>query len=113
MANLCNIVTELGLVAFSGQADAEAEVRGAYVSDLLSDVIGNAEKGSIWITIQTHLNIVAVASLKELPAIIIAGGHKPDSDTLERSKAENIAILGSGLDTFTLSGKLFKLLGRE
>ena len=50
------------------------EVSGAYVSYLLSDVMGRAKEGQIWITLQTHINVVAIASLKELSAIIIVNG---------------------------------------
>ncbi|MCX6555994.1 MAG: hypothetical protein NTW95_00945, partial [Candidatus Aminicenantes bacterium] len=62
------VAEKLGLKILSVGADQQ--VTGGYVSDLLSDVIANAEEGSLWITVQRHLNIIAVAQLKKLAGII-------------------------------------------
>jgi predicted transcriptional regulator len=105
-----DVVEALSLIVYSGNNNLNKEVSGGYVSDLLSDVMGNASEGQMWITLQTHLNIVAVASLKDLPAIILVKGHKPDEETLRKSEKEGVALLGSELDTFTISGRLYELL---
>ena len=63
---ISEIVNRLNLKVVAGADGLGAEVTGGYVSDLLSDVIGHAAEGNIWITLQTHQNIVAVASLKEV-----------------------------------------------
>ncbi|MFN8209595.1 MAG: DRTGG domain-containing protein [Bacteroidales bacterium] len=104
------IIEPLGLKMISGENNIQKEVTGGYTSDLLSDVIGNAREGNIWITLQTHNNIVAVASLKDLAAIIIVKGLMADEATIEKSKSENIPLLSSADDTFTVSGRLFELL---
>ncbi|MCX7792884.1 MAG: DRTGG domain-containing protein [Thermodesulfovibrionales bacterium] len=88
----------------------DREVKGAYVSDLLSDVMANARPGEIWITLQIHINIVAVAVLKNLPAIIITNNRKPDEETLKKASQEGIAIFKTGLSTFETAGRLYKLL---
>ena len=80
---------------------------------LLSDVMGNAKEGQIWITLQTHQNIIAVASLKDLAAIIIVKGFVPEADTIEKSNIENIPVLSTDLDTFNITGRLFELLKKE
>jgi predicted transcriptional regulator len=113
MINAGELARELELEIISGSGGLETEVLGGYVSDLLSDVIGNAERGAAWITIQTHLNTIAVASLRELSAIIIAGGHQPESAAIDRSNIENIPLLTSRQDAFTVAGRLFNLLNRE
>jgi predicted transcriptional regulator len=107
------IIDLLELRIISGTSGADAAVTGGYVSDLLSDVMGNAKEGQVWITLQTHQNIIAVASLKELAAIIIVKGLKPDADTIEKSNQENILVLSTDLDTFTVAGRLFELLKME
>jgi len=106
-----DVVESLGLTVFSGEKGLENEVTGGYASDLLSDVMGHADAGKIWITIQTHKNIMAIASLKDLPAVIIVAGEKPGDDTMEQSNTEGIPILGTSLRSFEISGKLFNLLG--
>ena len=55
--------------------------------------MGTAPEGAAWVTVQAHLNVAAVAVLKDLPLIIIASGRKAPDDLIERCKTENIAIL--------------------
>jgi predicted transcriptional regulator len=105
-----DIVEELELKVLTGADKLDAEVTGAYTSDLLSDVMGNARKGEVWITMQTHSNIVAVASLKELAAIIIVNGGKPDENTIKKAGSEGIAVLSTEKRSFTICGKLYKIL---
>ena len=97
---ITDIIKSLDLKIISGQNGLPNEVTGGYVSDLLSDVIGNAKEGQIWITLQTHQNIIAVASLKDISAIIIVRGAVPEADTIEKSNTENIPVLVTDMDTF-------------
>ena len=107
MVNLKDIVQKLGLKIVSG--DIDREVSGGYSSDLLSDVIANASKDNIWITLQTHLNIVAVANLQELSGIILVNGRQPEEATLKKAEQENIPIMLTELSTFEIVGKLYEL----
>ncbi|MBM3710021.1 MAG: serine kinase, partial [Actinobacteria bacterium] len=79
-------------------------------SDLLSDVIANAKKDSIWITLQIHQNIIGVAVLKELAGIIIVNGRKPEAETLKKAEQENIPVMVTELPAFEIIGKLYGLL---
>jgi len=99
-----------GLSLLQDRGDLEAVVGGGYASDLLSDVMAHAGERSVWITCQTHENIVAVARLKNLAAIIIVNGRKPDDAVLRRAREEGIPILGASEPAFAVSGKLFGLL---
>jgi len=101
---------KLGLKVFGGEQGLANEISGGYVSDLLSDVMGNADTGQVWITLQTHKNVMAIASLKDLAAIILVGSHQPEEDTLAQSNEEGIPLLGTELSTFELSGKIYELL---
>ena len=107
---ITDIITGLNLKAVSGHNGLSNEITGGYVSDLLSDVIGNAKEGQIWITLQTHQNIIAVASLKDISAIIIVKGLVPEVDTVEKSNIEKIPLLSTEMDTFNIAGRLFELL---
>jgi len=107
-----DIISELGLEVFSGKEGLDNEITGGYTSDLLSDVMGNADAGKIWITLQSHKNTIAVASLKELSAMILVKGFKPEEDTALQSNEEKIPILGSKEEAFEISGKLYKLLNK-
>jgi predicted transcriptional regulator len=107
---ISEIAKELNLTVFAGEEGLANEVDGGYVSDLLSDVMGNANAGSIWITLQNHKNVMAIASLKELAAVILVKGIEPEIDTAEQSNQEGIPILGTNLETFEIAGKLYELL---
>ncbi len=88
---------------------ADREVNGGYCSDLLSDVLGNAKQGNIWVTNQKHQNCVAVASLLGISSIIIAGGVEPDENTIEKAVAEEIPLFTSSDQAFDVVGKLYEL----
>ena len=64
-----DLVKELNLTVFCGEAGLDAEISGGYTSDLLSDVMGHIDEGMLWVTMQTHQNIVAVATLKDAAAV--------------------------------------------
>jgi len=112
---LREIILELGLKVRSGADKYGTVVKGGYVSDLMSDVIANSEEGDIWVTLQTHQNIVAIASLRNLAGIILIKGREPEDETLEKAKAEGVPIMVSDLSAFALVGRLYDLgvSGRE
>lgn len=105
-----DIVNTLKLKVFSGNQGLKNNIEGGYVSDLLSDVMGHANQENIWITLQTHKNIMAIASLKDLAAIIVVKGFIPEKDAIEKSNEEGIPILGTDLSTFEITGKVHQLL---
>jgi len=85
------------------------EVRGGYASDLLSDVMANAQDGDVWVTLQRHVNIVAVAELKNLAAIVIVNGRQPEAETRARAAEHGVAIVVTSLSAFEAAGRLYQL----
>ncbi|MEN6561671.1 MAG: DRTGG domain-containing protein [Acidobacteriota bacterium] len=106
---LSDLVPRLELKVFTAGVALDRPVRGGYASDLLSDVIGHARKDDLWVTMQVHPNIVAVAVLKELAAIVVVNGREPAPETLEQAAREKVPILGAGSGTFELAGRLYGL----
>jgi predicted transcriptional regulator len=106
---LKEMVTALELEVLTGQDSLESEVTGGYVSDLLSNVMGQAEAGNIWITMQGHQNIVAVASLAGLSAILIAGDAEVSKDALQKAEKEGIALLAAKMSCFEVCGRLYEM----
>jgi predicted transcriptional regulator len=104
------IIATLNLTVFGGSRGLDHEISGGYTSDLLSDVMGHAENGKIWITLQTHKNVIAIASLKDLAAVILIKGLVPDADMLAQAEEEGIPVLGTKDQAFETTGKLFNLL---
>lgn len=91
-------------------AGEDFDVTWGYASDLLSDVMGRAEPGSIWFTIQKHPNIVAVATLKDLTAIILTNDSKPDEETISKADQNGIPIYSTKYSTFEACGILYGLI---
>jgi serine kinase of HPr protein (carbohydrate metabolism regulator) len=83
-----------------------------YVSDMLSDVMGTAKEGQVWITIMRHMNTVAVASMTSIPCVVFAKGLKPDAAVIERAIQEEICLAVSDKQVFDLAGMLYKMLGK-
>jgi hypothetical protein len=91
------------------RASLEREVTGGYVSDLLSDVLAHGDEGNLWITLQIHQNIVAVASMKNLAGIILVNGREPELEAIEKAETENVVIMVSEMPAFELVGRLYSL----
>ena len=108
--NLSNVVEKLSLDVKTTKGDLSREVTGCYISDLLSDVMAHAQEGEVWITLQTHPNIAAVAVLRNLAGIIITNDRSPEADTLKKAEAEGMPIAVSPESTFDVGGKLYQLL---
>lgn len=106
---LREIVEKLSLEVRSGSDRLDNEVRRGYASDLLSDVIANSQAGDIWITLQIHQNIVAVASLKDLSGIVLVNRREPEDETVKKAEKEDVPIMVSGLPAFELIGRLYEL----
>jgi serine kinase of HPr protein (carbohydrate metabolism regulator) len=106
--NLQDITDLLGLEVIAGGEHLQREVACGYVSDLLSDVMGHAPEGAIWVTLQIHQNVVAIALLRSLVAVVLVGGRKPPPEVIDRAKAEGVVLLGSDMTSFELVGRLYK-----
>ncbi len=105
-----DIVEKFGLTVYAGESGLDNEIAGGYTSDLLSDVMGFAKEGDVWITLQTHKNIMAVATLKDLAAIILVKGFEPENDTVEVANQESLPLLGTSMQAFEISGELYNAI---
>lgn len=87
---------------------AEANLTGCYISDLLSDVLANAQPGVLWVTIHTHRNVVSVASMKDIAAVLFTCGRKPEAPVIAEAVKEGILLLSTPLTTYEAAGKLWE-----
>ncbi len=107
---LDQIARELALTELTPlDADGDADVTLGYASDLLSDVLAHAPAGGVLVTLQVHLNVIAVASHAELAAVIFAGGRHPEDEVLEKASAEGLSLFSSPEGTFDVVGRLYAL----
>lgn len=106
---LADIVKELDLTVLVGEALESQKVVGVYICDLLSNVMAHGKTGNLWITIQTHQNVLAVASLLNFSAILLPEGLSPEQEVLEKARKEGVVILQSPLSAFELAGRLYAM----
>jgi len=106
---LKEIADKLSLQIRAGGSELGREVTGGYASDLLSCVMARARRGNIWVTLQAHPNVVAVAVLLELAGIVITEGVEPEPVTLQRAQAERVPILTTAHTTFIVVSELAQL----
>ena len=103
---LKEIIDKLSLKVLTNTDDKE--VSGVYVSDMLSDVMSKAQAGNLWVTVQTHKNVIAAANLIDISAVIISQGAEVPKDTIDLANRFNVVLLGSNDSTFEVVGKLFQ-----
>lgn len=104
------LAKQLDLTLCCGKGGINNQVAGGYVSDLLSDVMGSTKEGELWITLQTHKNVMAIASLKELSAVILVKGFQPEADMALQSDQEDIPVYSTPLEAFEITGKIYQIL---
>jgi predicted transcriptional regulator len=107
---LAEIVDRLALEVRAGADQvAEKEVTGGYACDLLSYVMARAKEGNLWLTVQGHPNIVAVASLVNLAGIVVTEGARIEPATVEKADQEGVPLLATPLTSYQLAGRLYDL----
>lgn len=107
--NLKEIINKLNLVPVDDSVAIDKDIKNAYCSDMLSDVMGNAKETSLWITLQTHQNIIGVAVMKEIAGIIFVNDRKPEAETIKKAKFQDIPLLLTNKSAFTICGLLYEM----
>lgn len=104
-----DLIDVLQAKVLTGEAFLDAEVADGYCCDLLSWVMAHGRRNGAWITVQTHLNTVAVASLLDLACIIIPEDIEVNEQTLAKAAEEGIVVLGTSLTGYEVSGRMMGL----
>jgi len=110
---LTEIVGQLSLDLFTPISDPGAAVTGGYSGDLLSHVLSSALPGNLWITIQHHANVVAVAQVTGLSAVLIVDGKRPNDGVREQARSSGVTLLGSTESAFEVAGRVRELLAAQ
>lgn len=94
-----DLIIDSSFKLITGQ-NPDVEIKGFYTGDLLSWVMSHAKEGDAWLTVQTHLNIVAIAKLLNLSCIIIVENAEIEPETVIKAKAENITLIHTNYNSF-------------
>lgn len=104
--NICEMIN--GTV-IAGVDQLDREISGVYICDLLSWVMSHANKGDAWITVMSHANVVAVASLLDLGCIIVPEDIKMDEDAIKKANEEGIPLLSTSMNSYEIAVALNKM----
>lgn len=104
------LIDELGLKLIAGEGGIDNELGGCYICDLLSYVMSCASKGNVWITVQTNINVIAVAVLTEVGCVIVPGNISVDEIAKNKANIENVPILSSSMTAYELACRLKELV---
>ena len=84
----------------------EGEVTCGYACDLLSWVMAHGDEGMAWVTVQTHLNVIAVAVLSDMACVVLPEGIRMEEESLSKAQAEGMCVLSSPLTTYEICGRM-------
>ncbi|MDO5021748.1 MAG: AraC family transcriptional regulator [Eubacteriales bacterium] len=99
-------IQELLNAKLLNKASLNNTAKCGYVCDLLSWVMAKAQSGCVWVTVQTHMNVVAVASLKEMSCIVLPEDIIMPEEPLKKAEEENIPVLSSPLSAYEICARL-------
>jgi hypothetical protein len=103
-----NLNFDAHFTIYANENALEKEIKGVVVGDLLSNIMGAGEVSNVWVTAQNHLNVVAVALLKEFGALFISGNLTPDQATIDKAMSENLALIVSDYNSYELCCWLYQ-----
>lgn len=90
------------------ETDLNREVNSCYIGDLLSFVMANGKEGCLWLTVQKHLNVIAVAELNDFAGVIFVQDNYPEADTIKKAKELDIPLFTTALDAYQVAKHLCK-----
>ena len=109
MPDLETIISALDLTVLTPMKSPPVAVEYACASDLLSNVMATCPGHCLWITVQCHINVVGVASLLDVQAVILVGGGVPELSVLKKAREVGVTLLATNDSAFNLCGKLYNL----
>lgn len=90
------------------EGDLDADVTCGYACDLLSWVLAHGKKGMAWATVQTHVNVIAVAVLMEMACVILAEGNQLEPASLQKASDEGLAVLATDKTAYEVCGLMMQ-----
>ncbi|NBG88965.1 DRTGG domain-containing protein [Isachenkonia alkalipeptolytica] len=105
-----DLLKEENFRIIAGEEGIEKELQGVYIGDLLSWVMAHLQENEAWITIQSHVNVIAVGVLNDAACILLAEGASLDEDAKKKANEENLAVIETNLTAYELAVKVNKLM---
>ncbi len=104
-----DVIEKISLGVAAGEEGLANEIQDCYIGDLLSLAMARVEEGTVWVTIQTNLNIVAVASLAEAACVVVVDGFVPDENTVKKANEVGVPVLTTEKTAYEVAKALTEL----
>lgn len=104
-------IAEVKIIA-GKEEDLNREVTGVYACDLLSHAMAKVNRGDLWITVHTNLNVIAVASLTDAACVLIPENISVEPQTIDRAIEKEVVVLSSPDSSATVCHKIVPLFGK-
>ncbi|HHZ12901.1 MAG: AraC family transcriptional regulator [Caldicoprobacterales bacterium] len=104
-----DLIKKIPHTILAGEEFLNREIKSGYCCDLLSRVMAHGPRNGIWITVQTHVNIIAIATLLDISCIIIPEDISVDPNTIAKANEEEVVVISSPLTAFELAGRLYEM----
>lgn len=99
----------MGLTALTN-CRQDKTITDAYIGDLLSVVMGNCDEGNVWITVQTHPNILTVADLNDVACVVIAGDTAVEQSLIDKAEDLDVCLFKSEKEAYELAWRTHEVL---
>ncbi|MFA7056408.1 MAG: hypothetical protein WC155_02450 [Candidatus Cloacimonadales bacterium] len=114
MIKLTDYLAKIEHEVINSEVDINSvKLDSGYVSDLLSDVMGSAKEKMAWFTIMKHMNVIAVASMVDIPCIVFGKNTTLEQAVIDKAVEEGIVLIKTPLSVFAAAGELYKLLHQD
>lgn len=98
----------LGAEVLAGAHLLSLEVSMGCGADLMSDVLAYGKPGSLLLTGLTNQQVVRTAEMADIVAICFVRGKRPDEETVEMAKRQELPLLWTRLPMFESCGRLYR-----
>lgn len=96
------LMEKIGARNLTEGANLDAEITCGYSCDLLSWVLAHGKQGMAWCTVQTHVNVIAVAVLMEMACVIMVEGVEPEPASMKKAIDEEMPILATDKTSYEI-----------
>jgi predicted transcriptional regulator len=105
---LSQIIKTIDGTVVNERINLDAEVKGAYSADLMSDVLASIQSDTVLITGLCNPQVVRTAQMADILALIIVRDKKLPQETIELANEEQIPVISTPYGMYEVCGRLFK-----
>ncbi len=99
---------DFGYTLLTENVDLSRSITSLGCCDLLSWVMANGEENQAWITVQTHVNILAVCALLDMACIIIPEDIEVDEEIITKANEKEIPLFKTSDSAYQIFTRFYE-----